>query len=104
LFGNVPPYSLVFPKNSQKPSREFWSKEQEWSGRSECQSVIAAIIRVVAPCKLVVKKWTEAPKIKKPPAVQSGSVAPYSLIALEFGNKKTAVKFGSVRLCPRTVL
>jgi len=56
----------------------------------------AAIIRVVAPCSLVVKKRVKTPKIwEKKAAVQFGSVPPYSLVvigcakSLKFGNKKS---------------
>jgi len=38
----------------------------------------ATIIRLVAPCSLVVKKWAQAAKLKKA-AVQFGNVPPYSL-------------------------
>jgi len=71
----------------------------------------AAIIRVFAPVQSGSHKMGRSPQNSKPPpAVQSGSVPPYSLVVKNVQKpsnseiKKAAVEFGSVRVCPRRVL
>ena len=71
----------------------------------------AAIIRVVAPVQSGSQKMGRSPQNSKPPpAVQSGSVAPYSLVVKYVQKpsnseiKNAAVKFGSVRVSPYSPL
>ena len=46
----------------------------------------ADIIRVVAPCSLVAKKWAEAPKFEAA-GVLFGNMPPYSLVVGKNGQK-----------------
>jgi len=71
----------------------------------------AVIIRVFSPVQSGTHKMGRSPQNSKPPpAVQSGSVPPYSLVVKNVQKpsnseiKKAAVKFGSVRVCPCTIL